>query len=201
MSTRLLMISATLLAACVAGAAENGLLLHYSFEEGSGDVAEDASGNELHGHITAARVVSPSGSALSSDGSGPGLVRVQLPPEQRFGTDSWSFSAWLRPEQFSIDDPQNQRRIFAFGIFPDAYLVIDLFSTGRPGYYFCYKDEAGATVSTVTTNALDASLSRPFSVCVAVILCPASAIAVAPSVVTVTSLPPATAEPSTAPPE
>jgi len=148
MSLRRLILCLTLLGACVAGGAEEGLLLHYSFDEGAGETAADDSGNDLHGQVGAAWVESPYGSALAFDGTAATTVKVQIPEELRFGTGSWSFSAWLKPQQFGIDDPQNQRRVFAFGIFPDAYLVIDLFSTGRPGYYFCYKDEAGTTVST-----------------------------------------------------
>jgi hypothetical protein len=155
-----LMASIALLGACVAGGAEDALLLHYTFDEGAGEVATDASGNDLHGQVSAARVESPSGMALAFDGTATGIVRVQIPPEQRLGTGSWSFSTWLKPEQFTIDDPQNQRRVFAFGIYPDAYLVIDLFSTGRPGYYFCYRNEAGATVSTGGSAASGLSLGE-----------------------------------------
>jgi hypothetical protein len=160
MHLRTLTVSIALLGACVAGEARDALLVHYSFDEGAGEVATDDSGNDLHGQVVATWVESPSGSALASDGTGAGIVRVQIPPEQRFGTGSWSFSAWLKPEQFSIDDPQNQRRVFAFGTYPDAYLVIDLFSTGRPGYYFCYRDDAGAIVSTGGSAASGLSLGE-----------------------------------------
>jgi len=160
MHLRTLMLSIVLFGAGVADGAEDALLLHYSLDERAGEVATDDSGNDLHGQVLAAWVESPSGSALVSDGTGAGIVKVQVPPEQRFGTGSWSFSAWLKPEQFSIDDPQNQRRVFAFGVYPDAYLVIDLFSTGRPGYYFCYRDQAGAIVSTGGSAASGLSLGE-----------------------------------------
>ncbi len=160
MSLRMLMLSIVLIGACVTGAAEDALLLHYTFDEDAGQMATDASGNDLHGQVSAARVDSPSGAALAFDGTATGTVRLQIPPQQRFGTGSWSFSAWLKPEQFSIESSQNQRRVFAFGVYPDAYLVIDLFSTGRLGYYFCYRDQAGAIVSTGGSAASGLSLGE-----------------------------------------
>ena len=127
---------------------QDALLLHYAFDEGQGTVATDASANALNATVGAAWTDSPSGKALSLDGQSAGIVRVQIPEELRFGKGSWTFSAWLKPAQFTIEDPQNQRRVFAFGTYPDAYLVIDIFSNGRPGYYFCYRDEADKIVST-----------------------------------------------------
>ena len=137
-----------LLSCCGAAAAAEGLLLHYALDEAAGRVARDGSDNGLDGVVSAAWVDSPSGAALEFDGTSDTLVRVEVPVEQRFGSDSWTFSAWLQPEQFTIDASQNQRRIFNFGLFPEANLVIDLFGDGAPGYYFCYRDASGGTVST-----------------------------------------------------
>lgn len=128
--------------------AEDGLLLHYAFDEGSGQTVRDQSGNGLHGSVRADWGDSPSGHAIWFDGTRQGTVSVQIPENLRFGTESWTFSAWLKPHQFTIDSSQNQRRIFNYGVFPDANLVIDLFGTGSPGYYFCYRDQDGKTVST-----------------------------------------------------
>ncbi len=136
-----------LLAVSACATAEEGLLLHYSFDEGSGTTAKDDSGHQLNGTVSATWAVSPSGHALSFDGQPKGIVRVPLPADQRFGKGSWAYSAWLKPTQFTIADAQNQRRLFAFGTFPDAYLVIDLFANGRLGYYFCYRDAAGKVAS------------------------------------------------------
>jgi len=75
-------------------------------------------------------------------------VKVQLPLEKRFGKDSWTFSAWVKPRQFTIEDPQNQRRIFSFGTYLDASLVIDILSNGQLSFYFCYRpSRAGAIVA------------------------------------------------------
>jgi hypothetical protein len=142
-----------LLAACTGALAQDGLLLHYAFDEGAGAVATDASDNQLNGTVAAAWVESPSGKALSLDGQAPHIVRVQVPMDLRFGKDSWTFSAWLKPTQFSIEDRQNQRRIFNFGVFPDGNLVIDIMSNGRMSYYFCYRNEAGTITSTGGTAA------------------------------------------------
>lgn len=127
----------------------SGLLLHYAFDEGQGNTTADLAGNGLNGSVTAAWAASPSGQAVMMDGTSQGIVSVQIPEEKRFGKESWTFMAMLKPAEFQIDDRQNQRRIFAFGIFPQAYLVIDL--NGKSGNmmcYFCYKDKDDKTIST-----------------------------------------------------
>lgn len=153
-------LSLILLAAPLATLAQDGLLLHYTFDEGSGNVATDTSANKLNGTVGAAWVESPSGKALSLDGQPSHIVRVQVPMDLRFGKGSWTFSAWLKPTQFSIDDRQNQRRIFSFGVFPDANLVIDILSNGRMTYYFCYRNETGTITSTGGTAATPLKLGE-----------------------------------------
>ncbi|MEI6503050.1 MAG: LamG domain-containing protein, partial [Armatimonadota bacterium] len=150
---RLLILLLVLIGARGFAQSADGLLLHYACDEGQGAVAADSSTNKLDGAVSTAWAASPSGQALSFDGQPAGVVRVELPVEKRLGKDSWSFSVWLKPTQFTIDDPQNQRRLFACGTYPDAYLVIDLMSAGQPSFYFCYKNEAGATVSAGGTAA------------------------------------------------
>jgi hypothetical protein len=140
--------------------AQDGLLLHYPFDEGAGTVAVDASENKLNGTVAAAWVDSPSGKALFFDGQSAHIVRVQVPPALRFGKGSWTFCAWLKPTQFSIEDRQNQRRIFSFGVFPDANMVIDILSNGRMSYYFCYRNPAGTITSTGGTAATPLKLGE-----------------------------------------
>jgi len=53
----------------------------------------------------------------------------------------------LNPEQLDIDQSPRQRRIFAFGRYPAAYLVIDLSASGRLMSYFCYEDVENKVVS------------------------------------------------------
>lgn len=55
--------------------------------------------------------------------------------------------AMLNPQKFDIDEPQKQRRIFAFGQYPAAYLVIDLSADGRLMSYFSYEDSAKRLVA------------------------------------------------------
>jgi hypothetical protein len=139
------------------GALAQGVpVLYYPLDEGRGKVAADASGNKLDGVVSADWTDSSSGKALSFDGQPAGIMKVQLPFEKRFGTDSWTFSAWIKPQQFTIDDPQNQRRLFAFGTYPDAYLVIDILSTDQLCFYFCYRPGA----ADVTVSAGGSSAAR-----------------------------------------
>lgn len=141
-----------ILGACGHASARNDLpddlLLHYPFNEGQGTVTADTSGNGLNGTVSAAWVDSPSGKALAFDGTPNSVVKAMLPENRRFGKNSWSFNAWLKPTQFTYNDPQNQRRIFAFGTWPDAYMVIDILGTGHLNYYFCYRNKAGETIAT-----------------------------------------------------
>ncbi|HET6382286.1 MAG TPA: LamG-like jellyroll fold domain-containing protein [Armatimonadota bacterium] len=144
-----------LIGAAGSAGAQDALLLHYSFDDGRGTTAADTSGNRLNGVVSAAWVDSPSGKALFFDGTPSHVVSVQIPAGQRFGKGSWTFSAWLKPTRFTIDDRQNQRRIFSFGAFPDANLVIDLLASGKISYYFCYR--RGGTNRIVSTGGSSAA--------------------------------------------
>lgn len=142
------------------GRAQEGLLLRYSFDEGQGNIVRDMSDNGLHGEAGAAWVASPADKAVVMDGEPSSIVRVQIPMEKRFGTGSWSFSAWLKPTRFDIDDAQNQRRIFAFGVYPDAYLVIDLMGSGHLSHYFCYRSPEGEIRSTGGSGGMPLSTGQ-----------------------------------------
>jgi hypothetical protein len=150
----LISIVVILIGAGVGARAQEAPILYYPLDEGQGKVVADTSGNQLDGVVSAAWSDSPSGKALSFDGQPAGIVKVQLPVEKRFGKDSWTFSAWVKPRQFTIDDPQNQRRIFSFGTYPDASLVIDILSNGQLSFYFCYRpSRAGAIVAAGGSSA------------------------------------------------
>jgi hypothetical protein len=150
----LLAVTAFLLLCRAAAAAEEDLLLHWAFDEGAGAVAKDLSGHGLDAAVTATWTESPAGSAVFFDGTPARLVTVLVPEALRFGTGSWSFLAWVRPQQFAIEDPQNQRRIFSFGSYPQACLVIDLVDTGALCCYFCYLDAAGKQISAGASSAM-----------------------------------------------
>jgi len=80
------------LAVCAFGEREGGLVLHYGFDEGSGLVARDQSGNGLHGKIISAKYVRREGGyALELDHSGC----VQAPKSailDAFGKPGQSYS-------------------------------------------------------------------------------------------------------------
>jgi hypothetical protein len=134
--------------------AQEASLLYYPLDEGKGKVAADASGNKLDGVVSTAWTDSPSGKALSFNGQPSEVVRVHVPVEKRFGKNSWTFSAWVKPTEFTMDNPQNQRRLFTFGTYPDACLAIDILSTGQLSFYFCYRPGGtGATISAGGTSA------------------------------------------------
>ena len=70
---------------------------------GIGTLAQDAPMlyyplDELDGVVSADWTDSPLGKALSFDGQPAGIIKVQLPVEKRFGKDSWTFSAWIKPQ-------------------------------------------------------------------------------------------------------
>jgi len=136
-----------LLASAPAAPIDQDLLLHWSFDEGSGETTRDGSPNGLVGRMKAAWAEDGIGKAARFDGTGGAIVSTALPEDKRFGKSSWTFLAWVKPSQFTIDDKQNQRRIFAYGKYPDAYLVIDINGSGQVINYFCYKNEAGKVVS------------------------------------------------------
>jgi hypothetical protein len=124
-------------------AQNSDLLIHWKGDEGSGAVTKDYSGNSLDGSVTAQWISQGAIKAFAFDGASTSTVSIKLPLDKRFGTKSWSFLAWVNPTQMSIADKQSQRRLFAYGKYPDACLVLDLFSYGSVGYYFCYTNPAG----------------------------------------------------------
>ena len=150
---RLTVVLILSLGSCLRASADDGLLLHFSLNEGRGALAGSATGQGPDGMVSASWARSPSGHALSFDGRPEHIVQVQVPVEHRFGKGSWSYSAWLKPTRLSIDDIQNQRRIFSFGTYPDANLVIDLLDSGRLSYYFSYRGKEGSLVTAGGSSA------------------------------------------------
>ena len=151
--TRLLAALLSWIPAGFAAAAEPGLLLHWNLDEGAGPTTRDRSGNGLDGSVKAAWADSPSGKALFFDGTSARMVTLQLPEEKRLGRESWTFLAWVKPTQLSVEDPQNQRRIFSFGSYPDANVVIDVTGAGKLSPYLCYKAPGGNLVSAGASSA------------------------------------------------
>jgi len=131
-------------------------LIRYAFDEGAGSRVSGG----IDGTVGARWVASPSGSALAFDGGPESVVSVQIPVPMRIGKGSWSFGVWLKPERFTIQDAQNQRRIFSYGTFPDANLVIDILGSGHVSWYFCYRAPAGDIVSAGGSTAAALALNR-----------------------------------------
>ena len=150
----LVVVSLAFVVVCPLTHAEEGLLIHWTFDAGAGRTAKDASGNRLDGVVKAEWAESPAGQGLLLDGTAPRVVSIALPDSQRFGTSSWTFMAMVKPITLTIDDPQNQRRIFSFGEFPEAILVVDLTATGLVQSYFCYRNETGEIVAANDASAL-----------------------------------------------
>jgi hypothetical protein len=83
-----------LLAALPARAEETGLLGHWKFDEGQGDVAVDSSGNELDGDVwNADWVRGKFGTALRFDGQGSFVSVPEIP--ELDGSSSMTLEAWV----------------------------------------------------------------------------------------------------------
>ena len=130
-----------------AEAGRDDLLVYWNFDQGRQETVRDLSGNGLDGSVGAAWVDSPAGRAIMMDGTSKSIITVKIPEDKRFGKKSWTFMSMVKPIQLGINSAQNQRRIFAFGKYPDAYLVIDIKGTGQMSCYFCYKNSVGKTIS------------------------------------------------------
>ncbi len=143
-----LLIAIVIFVSTPLAAHENGLLLGWTFAEGQGDTVQDISGNGLDGLMRAEWVDTPDGNGAFLDGTSSKTIHVILPKELRFGKESWSFMAWVKPEQFAIESPQNQRRIFDYGTYPKANMVLDITGSGKFISYFCYQKEDGQLVET-----------------------------------------------------
>ncbi len=137
--TRLMMVASLLYVAASARAADDGLLLHWKFDEGRGNVTKDASGQGIDGKATANWGASPSGGAALFDGTAATVVKADLPPDKRIGKSSWTVMGWVKPQQFTIESRQNQRRLFAYGAYPQAFWCVDIFGDGKVSLYQVYK--------------------------------------------------------------
>jgi concanavalin A-like lectin/glucanase superfamily protein len=88
----------------------------WSFDEGSGDVATDGSGNGLDGAISGAAWVSPGsngeGSCLDFDGQGPNMV--DLGNFDVTSGDGLTIALWCKAD--NLDTPGNDPRLFSKAI-------------------------------------------------------------------------------------
>ncbi len=84
--------------------------------------------------------------AAELDGTPATVIQTELPTELRPGTGSWTVMAWVRPRRFDIDDRQNQRRLFAFGSYPQSFFCVDLLKSGAVSLFQSYQQD-GSTPS------------------------------------------------------
>lgn len=154
---RLLTLAALFFCVRMVQATDDGLLLHWKFDEGRGALAQDASGQGLSGQVTANWGASPSGNAVLLEGTAATIVKADLPPAKRLGKNSWTVMGWVKPQQFTIDSRQNQRRLFAYGAYPQAFFCVDIFGTGAVSLYQVYEaggKQVSSGVSSSTTLTL-----------------------------------------------
>jgi parallel beta-helix repeat protein len=150
--TRFLMLASLLCCAALAHAVDDGLLLYWKFDEGQGAVAKDASGQNLDGVVNAKWGESPAGGAALFDGTPATVVKANLPAEKRLGKESWTVMAWVKPQQFTIVGRQNQRRLFAYGAYPQAFWCVDIFGDGKVSFYQVYKAGEKSITSGVSSS-------------------------------------------------
>lgn len=151
--TRIFAVAALLFCASWGRAANEGLLLHWKFDEGAGSIVKDASGQGNDGAMKAQWGPSPSGSAALLDGTTATLVSTKLPEGMRLGKDSWTVMGWVKPQQFTYNSTQNQRRLFAYGAYPQAFFCVDVFGTGAVSLYAVYKDGEKSISSGATSSS------------------------------------------------
>ncbi|MEK6794434.1 MAG: LamG-like jellyroll fold domain-containing protein [Spirochaetota bacterium] len=127
-----------LVCAAMAFASDEGLLLHWKFDEGKGS-AKDSSPNGLNGTIAGKYVRVGKGYALSLSGDSKNGVLVVPPADKQFGRSSISYDLWVRPAAFA-----KQRRLIEFGkCFPAYYLTSDVSETGSFSFGGAAKNESG----------------------------------------------------------
>lgn len=156
---RFFVLAGLLLCATLAHAADDGLLLHWKFDEGRGNAVQDAAGQGLNGQVTAGWGASPSGGTALLDGTPATIIRSVLPPEKRLNRESWSVMGWVKPQQFTFNSAQNQRRLFAYGAYPQAFFCVDIFGTGMVSLYQIY-DVAGKKISSGVTSSTALTLNQ-----------------------------------------
>ena len=100
---RRILALALVLAASARLAAQEGILFRWTFDEGQGETVRDVTGNGFDGAMRAEWTDTPVGKGAFLDGTSGKFIRLDLPPEQRFGKGSWSFMVWVKPTQFAIE--------------------------------------------------------------------------------------------------
>jgi parallel beta-helix repeat protein len=156
---RLMLFIALLFCSARVGAADEGLLLHWKFDEGRDNIVRDATGQGASGQVMAGWASSPSGSAAWFDGTPATVVKTELPPGKRIGKASWTVMGWVKPQQFTIDSRQNQRRLFAYGAYPQAFFCVDISGAGAISLYQVH-ETAGKAISSGAGSSTSLALGQ-----------------------------------------
>jgi hypothetical protein len=134
-------------------------LLQWPLTEGSGEIAKDHSGNELHGSISATWQQTDHGPVLAFNGTAATQVTIALPEKQRLGQGSWTLAAWVRPDKMGMPESregQNTRRMFSYGSWPQAIITLNLGGNGSFSCYMAYNDIYGQRVAADASSAAGA---------------------------------------------
>lgn len=90
-------------------AAERDLVVYYPFNEGSGRVVKDASGNGFDTTMNSGKWMKlRSGAAVFLDGENMRNIAVKLPKDKQLGKGSFSVDCWLNPATISNSENRIQ---------------------------------------------------------------------------------------------
>ncbi|OIN99036.1 hypothetical protein COY52_10055 [Candidatus Desantisbacteria bacterium CG_4_10_14_0_8_um_filter_48_22] len=106
MKKLVLAVAVLLVVAGYCSAAEKGLVLHFKFDEGSGDTVKDASGSGLEGTVNGevSWGEGVSGKAISFDGTS----FVDVPYDDRLAPEKLvTILAWINPTDYEFDSYKN----------------------------------------------------------------------------------------------
>lgn len=122
-------------ALCTAAVLSGELLVHYSFNEKSGNSANDSSGSGITAVVSSAWVTGAFGGALKLSGESASIASLQLPADKQFGTGSITVSCWIYPDTFAIDAKDKRRRIMNLvDAWPAQYMVLEVKDNGQLTY-------------------------------------------------------------------
>ncbi|MEK6796001.1 MAG: LamG domain-containing protein [Spirochaetota bacterium] len=145
------MVAAAVLAAALS-AADASLIGYWNFDEGSGMVAKDSSGNNLTATNKGGWADGKKGKGLLLTGDKTKIIEFSVPTDKQPGKGSYSIALWMNPSAIDIDSKQKQRRAFGLDNWPTAYTVIDVLGDGAIQFATGYKIDdtrkGGLTVNT-----------------------------------------------------
>ncbi len=128
------------------------LKARWTFDEGYGSKAANTVAEGPAATMQAQWAEGDFGTALFCSGKPGRSVIVPDHPSLRFGTSSFTLSAWICPTQLDIDVKGGYRRLLCKSNFPQAFWTLDIFKDGR--VMFAMRDEDGHTGTTVSREVI-----------------------------------------------